>query len=596
VSLRLTAATVALVSVLAALPAAFAVASGSLVGSIPGAATDGWSSPAGRRLAGAVAVVVGVFVLQQVAGPALRELADALGRRAEARLRTQVMVATLVPAGVAHLEDPDVADLVRDAESVSTGQATLSDAVVGMAMVSASSLAGVASAAVLAAYRWWLAAGLLGVYAVVTWVLVGQLRTTVGALRGNTRRFRRSSYFRDLALGTAAGKELRVFGLGSWVLERFAGEWQLAMAGFWDQQRKGRWVPIICAASVTGAQVVTHVLLARSAVAGDIDLSQLVTFAGAAAGVATVLSIGWDNLNITYGTAALPAAAALERAVAEPRFTVGGTGAADGMPATGITLEGVNFTYPGRSTPVFDGLDLTIPAGRSLAIVGVNGAGKTTLVKLLARLYDPTGGRIAVDGVDLRQVDPVAWRRRVAAIFQDFVRYELSAADNVGFGAVDHRDRVALATAAARAGALGVVDALPEGWDTVLSPRMPGGVDLSGGQWQRIALARAYFAVEAGASLLILDEPTAALDVRAEAAFYDQFLELTEGLTTIVISHRFSTVRRADRIVVIDEGRIVESGSHDALMSEGGRYARLFGLQAAHMVGPAGDAPGGSDG
>lgn len=306
VSVRLTAATVALIVVLATLPAAFAVASGSLVGSIPGAAADGWSSPAGRRLAGAVAVVVGVFVLQQVAGPALRELADALGRRAEARLRSQVMVATLLPAGVAHLEDPDVSDLVRDAESVSTGQATLSDAVVGMAMVSASSLAGVASAGVLAAYRWWLAVALLGVYAVVTRVLVGQLRTTVGALRGNTRRFRRSSYFRDLALGTAAGKELRVFGLGSWVLERFAGEWQLAMAGFWQQQRKGRWVPIICAGSVTGAQVVTHVLLARSAVAGDIDLSQLVTFAGAAAGVATVLSIGWDNLNIPTGPLRCP--------------------------------------------------------------------------------------------------------------------------------------------------------------------------------------------------------------------------------------------------------------------------------------------------
>jgi ATP-binding cassette subfamily B protein len=230
---------------------------------------------------------------------------------------------------------------------------------------------------------------------------------------------------------------------------------------------------------------------------------------------------------------------------------------------------------------VYEGLSLRIEAGRSLAIVGVNGAGKTTLVKLLARLYEPTAGRITVDGVDLREIDPHAWQPRVAAIFQDFVRYELTAADNVGFGAVAVQgDLERLRSAAARVGVLDLVESLPGGWSTILSRRYEDGTDLSGGQWQRIALARALFAVEAGAGILVLDEPTANLDVRAEVDLFDRFLEVTQGATTVLISHRFSTVRRADRIVVLDQGRVVEEGTHAELLAAGGRYAASFRLQA----------------
>ncbi len=226
-------------------------------------------------------------------------------------------------------------------------------------------------------------------------------------------------------------------------------------------------------------------------------------------------------------------------------------------------------------------LDLTVEAGRSLAIVGLNGAGKTTLVKLLARLYEPQSGRILVDGRELREYPVRAWRRRLAAIFQDFVHYELPVRDNVGFGAVellhdDERIRGALA----RAGALDLVEALPQGLETTLSREEAGGAELSGGEWQRVAIARALLAVDGGAGVLVLDEPTANLDVRAEAAFFDRFLELTRGLTTILISHRFSTVRRADRIVVLDDGRVVEVGTHAELLAARGRYAELFHLQA----------------
>jgi ATP-binding cassette subfamily B protein len=194
-----------------------------------------------------------------------------------------------------------------------------------------------------------------------------------------------------------------------------------------------------------------------------------------------------------------------------------------------------------------------------------------------------------IDGLDLRQIDAGAWQRRVSAIFQDFVHFALPARDNVAFGALEQADnQAALVEAARTAGALEMIEALPRGWDTVLSRQYPGGADLSGGQWQRLALSRALFAVSGGARVLILDEPTANLDVRAEVALYDRFLDITQGLTTILISHRFSTVRRADRIVVLEGGRVVEDGTHDALLAAGGRYARMFTLQAQRFTAAAG--------
>jgi ATP-binding cassette subfamily B protein len=250
---------------------------------------------------------------------------------------------------------------------------------------------------------------------------------------------------------------------------------------------------------------------------------------------------------------------------------------------------------------VLDGFDLRLAAGRSVAIVGLNGAGKTTLVKLLTGLCRPSAGTIAIDGIDLADLDLASWRRQVAVIFQDFVRYELPLTENIRFGGIeqDRLDAAELTEIAAQAGAAELLAALPAGATTVLSPRFDGGVDLSGGQWQRVAFARALMAVRAGATVLIMDEPTAHLDVRAEAELYDRFLELTSGLTTIVISHRFSTVRRADRIVVLEHGRITEDGSHDELMAGGGQYARMFSLQASSYTGDidaAGTGQGGPDG
>jgi ATP-binding cassette, subfamily B, bacterial len=236
-----------------------------------------------------------------------------------------------------------------------------------------------------------------------------------------------------------------------------------------------------------------------------------------------------------------------------------------------VRFRDVTFAYPGGA-PVLEHFDLTIPAGSSIAIVGQNGAGKTTLAKLLCRLYDPQSGAIEIDGVDLRDLDPGAWRERVTAVFQDFIRFELPLRDNVApMGAPDAEITAALASAGA--------DTLA-GLDTILARGYDKGTDLSGGQWQRVALARALCAVRTGAGLVLLDEPTAQLDVRGEAEIFDRILTATRHATTILISHRFSTVRHADRICVLEQGRVIELGTHDALIAQGGRYQAMFDLQA----------------
>ena len=248
-------------------------------------------------------------------------------------------------------------------------------------------------------------------------------------------------------------------------------------------------------------------------------------------------------------------------------------------PEDGVRFEQVSFRYPGAEQPSLVDIDLHIKPGESLALVGENGSGKTTLIKLLTRLYQPTAGRILLDGKDLREWDEAALRERMGVIFQDFTRYQLLLGENIGAGDVQHfEDEPRWREAGEKGMAQPIVDSLPEGYRTPLGKWFNDGRELSGGQWQKIALSRAF--MRSRADILVLDEPTAAMDAAAEATIFEHFRTLTRGKIAILISHRFSTVRMADQIVVIQEGRIVERGSHEELMRVNGHYAHLFSLQA----------------
>ncbi|MFE2143582.1 ABC transporter ATP-binding protein [Streptomyces sp. NPDC059456] len=588
-------------------PVALTIANGRLVDVVSGAAAHG-QAPALRQVTVLGVLIALGFLLQQLLVPVAQQTADVLGRRLTRRLRDRVMAASLTPTGIGHLEDTDTLDLVTGAQGVGTAGFTPRDALIASANIGAARLQAVACAALIAVFQWWLALALLAGFAVLTSGAVADYRRGQQALMGTPARLRRPSYVRDFARDPDAAKEIRVFGLRDWLDLRFHQEWRVAMAGLWQTRHGGRLLMPALTAGVMAVQLGGFTVLGLAASSGDLSAGRFTAYAGALLGLSAVMGVSPDNVKIDQGAAAIPLVRALERALspapvlvpvplpvpvpaasmsAAPVPTAPAADGPFGGPPPAIRFEAVGFRYAGRSEPVFSGFDLDIPAGRSLAVVGVNGAGKSTLVKLLAGMYRPQSGRILIDGVPLTDPDTAGWQRRIGAVFQDFVHYELSAADNVGLGAVEHLDDTAgLRTCADQAGAGELIDRLDHGWQNMLSARFPGGRDLSGGEWQRLALARALFAVRHGARVLILDEPASALDVRAEAELNDRFLSLTEGVTSVLISHRFSTTRRADRIVVLEHGRILESGSHDDLVAADGAYARMFRIQADRFDGP----------
>jgi ATP-binding cassette, subfamily B, bacterial len=385
---------------------------------------------------------------------------------------------------------------------------------------------------------------------------------------------RDADYAYRLAVDPPASKELRLFGLAAWTIERFVNRrtrlYQLQYEATRLRERPVLW----CMLLVIVANMIVFWSLAAAAVSGRIDLGQLVMFAQSAIGTSM---IAFGGLNWALDGAAAPVAAVLrlEPAMEPAGQLSSGTRKADGLPARDIRFRNVTFGYPGCGR-VLEGFDLSIPGGTSLAIVGQNGAGKTTLAKLLCRLYDPQEGAIEIDGVDVRDFDLGSWRSRLTAVFQDFTRFELPLRDNVApAGAPD----AAINSALEAAGATGLATL-----DTILARGYEGGTELSGGQWQRVALARALCAVELGAGVVLLDEPTAQLDVRGEAEIFDRILTASRNCTTILISHRFSTVRHADRICVLEHGKVIELGTHEELILLGGRYRTMFELQAQRFT------------
>ena len=585
---RLLAPTVVLQVLAGVMPVAFIVATSVIVGRVPAAIESGLDSPEWRSLRDALLVAGVLFVVQQVLGPLEFVAGISLAWKIDDRLRERAALASFGPVGVATIEEPETFDMLADLSDPQRGtgftpgwacRATLMLLAVYIQWGLAAVLVGVV-------YEWW-AALLLAAGALAMRVLI---RTGFGRHSRFEATFapqrRRRDYYRDLFTAGPAGKETRVFGLLDWIGERYRATARDAITPVWRSRRRNIYGSYLRASPIwLVLGTVATVAAARAAAGGELTLGEL---AYVLQGIVLIGSLGTyiegADHETEHGLTSFAGLERLERRVAAEATGESGAAPVDGAPRREIRFEGITFGYGDGSRPVLRDLDLTIEAGRSLAIVGLNGAGKTTLVKLLARLYEPQRGRILVDGRELRDFRVREWRRRVAAIFQDFVHYELPVRENVGFGAVDllHDDERIL-SALDRAGALDVVEALPRGLETTLSREDAEGAELSGGQWQRIAIARALLAVDGGAGVLVLDEPTANLDVRAEAAFFDRFLELTRGLTTILISHRFSTVRRADRIVVLEDGRVVEDGTHGELVAAGGRYAELFHLQAARF-------------
>lgn len=573
-----------LVTLQGVLPAVFIVTTGVLIGAVPGTVESGTGSTDGRRFLMALIALAVLYAIQHVVAPTRQVIEETLGIRLSGILREAVMRAVMAGRGIAHLENPAIADRIALAKG--SGQHGPIDprAVWALGELLASRLQGIVAALILAQFRWWAPLLLIGAQAINHLWHDREARTLVKRQQLSTASLRRAGYLRDVVLTPSDAKDVSIFGLERWFIGRYSMHWLAGMRAIWEERERHRgWMFAAIGAMAAGNGIV-FLELGRAAVRGEVAVTAVAILAGAILSMETLGYLGEPDRILHWGAAPVPYALGLDKELRAASNPLVGTQTADGLPREGISFEKVSFRYPGSDHGVLDGLDLFIPAGQILAIVGENGAGKTSIVKLLARLYDPDAGRITIDGIDLRSFDPTSWRRRLGVIFQDFVHYELTLRENVGFGHVERLDSLDLLAASLQdAGAEQFIEHLPDGWSTHLSPRFRGGIDLSGGQWQRIALARALFARKTGASVLVLDEPTANLDVRAEVELFERIIELSQGTTTILVSHRFSSVRHAQHIIVVSDGHVIESGTHHQLMALGGRYAEMFSLQAARF-------------
>jgi ATP-binding cassette, subfamily B, bacterial len=568
-----------------ALPVLVLVAMGRVTGDIPGAVEHGLSSADGQRLIATLAVAGGIYALSLMRGPLEDALTAAVSARVDVLMARRLVMSVSAPVGIEHLEDETLLDQLASAQGQLLSNQP-SGAPMSVVSLWGDRLTGIFACVVLATYRWYLGLGLLVMWLLVRRPLGRLIRSRTQRARSAGPSLRRSWYMLGLAWKPPAAKEMRVFGLADWVAERHSDEWLDAMRPSWLELRRLN-------ARVWMAGVVVLVTYAAIAAVigiqtyhGSLSLTALATMMPMLPSSLAVGSITYADVQLELALSSLPDLDAIVDGLGgddDPASS--GSRSPAGLPRHQVRFDGVGYSYPGGE-PVLSELTLELPAGQSLGLVGVNGAGKSTLITLLARMREPSTGALTVDGVPLDRFSARAWQRMVAVVYQDFARLPLSAAENVGMFGDGRPDPELLERAAARAGAGEIIASLPRGWSTILSPQYAGGVDLSGGQWQRIALARALYAIESGATLLVLDEPTSQLDIRGEAAFYDRFLELTEGVTSIVISHRFASVRRADRIAVLDGGRITELGTHAELLDHGGVYATMFRAQAQRFADP----------
>jgi ATP-binding cassette subfamily B protein len=561
---------------LAAAVAQAGAAAGVMIGS--GRLVQGLAQ--GTLDTGWLVVTLASLLAQPVCSAAMDVIGSVEQGRATPLLLERTSALCSRPHGVEHLEDAEIRQSVDGTIEEINQQYFLG--VQSTWQVLGYRLWGSAALVVLASWSWWVA--LLVLVATLalnmTWSAYSQ---ELFEQIFRDRRRRRARWYRNLLVEQDKAKEVRLFGLTSFGIERFVATWREALTDLWRDRHKKQRPIIACNVAILAAYVVALAALGHGAWTGTVSTATLLASAQALAQIEGLGMLGDMQTMVVRQQTLLLDLEELSSRLPEPTPVAAPTRPTG--TASAVAFRDVRFGYPGRPLPTFTGLSLEIDPGSSVAVVGANGAGKSTLIKLLCGLYRPDAGVVTVDGGDPGEDDHL--RRRVAVIFQEFVRYHLTLRENVGMAMLaDHRDEdISSVVRRALHDATGdPVLARVGGWDRVLSAEYAGGTDLSGGQWQRVALARALAAIDAGAGVLVLDEPTAALDVRAEAELFDNFLTVTRGLTTILVSHRLSSVRHADRIVVLDGGRIVEDGPHDDLVAAGNGYARMFALQAERFA------------
>jgi ATP-binding cassette, subfamily B, bacterial len=522
-----------------------------------------------------VALELALAVLGDVLGRANTLFDSLLGDRFTNRVSVRLMQHA-TELDLASFEDPVFYDKLERARRQTTGRLTLLASLLNVCqdMLSLISLSGI-----LFVYAPWL---MLLLVAAVIPAFLGETHFTTlaySALYRWTPQRRQLDYLRFLGAGAQSAKEIKIFGLGRHLSERYH-----EISEAIDNENKKLWIKRATVGAAlnlvsTGGYYGAYVVVLMKALAGAFSIGTFTMLTGAFQRSRTYIEKILSSFNDISEQAMFltdlfdffamePTIRSLPNAIPAPRPI-----------RDGFEFRDVAFAYPGSSRLVVQNINFRLYPAEKIALIGENGAGKTTLVKLLSRLYDPTAGSILLDGIDLREYDVDSLRREIGVIFQDYMRYDMVVRDNIGFGKIESlQDEPRVQTAAHKSLANHLIDRLPNGYDQMVGRRFEGGVDLSGGEWQKIALARAYMRE---AQLLILDEPTATLDARAEYEVFQRFADLTRDRMAVLISHRFSTVRMADRILVLADGAIQEQGSHQQLVALGGRYAELFELQAA---------------
>ncbi|MBI4349061.1 MAG: ABC transporter ATP-binding protein [Elusimicrobia bacterium] len=529
-----------------------------------------------RRVGPFIAAEFGLIMLGAINGQ-VRALADQLINHRLGHLINTRIIRKALDLEARHFEDADFYDKMQNARRQSEWRAM--NVVRHCFLLAQNALTLLSFAAVVIAFNPWIALVLFGatIPAFVVQCHYSALKFRLDHWR--TPETRSMAYLEQVLTLDTHVKEVKLFGLGETLLARYS---KIFRGIFEEDARLARSTSVkslLWGLLATATYYGAYVWIVREALAGAITVGQMTLYVAVFSQSQGTFNGLLDNLRHLYEDGLFLSNLFSFLALGgEPAAATGGRARPRTDAARGIELEGVWFQYPGRSDWALQGIDLAVASGEKLALVGDNGAGKTTLIKLLTRLYEPTRGRILFRGVDLKDWDADELREKVGAIFQDFVRYHLPFGENIGLGSVRHlADAERIEASARKAGADAVAAALPKGYGTMLGRWFDSGHELSGGQWQKVALARAFMRE---ADVLILDEPTASLDAKAEYEVFQRFQELAENRIVLLVSHRFSTVRMADRIAVVQGGKIAELGSHRELLARGGTYAKLFELQA----------------